>query len=395
MSFYYATATWSATESDYVSRIKAALLAVGWTVYDNINSTHQVMRSPGTNGATNVFTILEIYGNGGGTVAVNACFDWDPSAHVGILKSAGSGFIVTSGTGYIYTNALGAFVCVIDGTFDKMAFVGQPRANVVPNVNDGICATTAGMSIGATSVAVDTNLTGHLYVGQVVAIQNFAHNNSSANKTNRELVTITAIAAGTLSFTATANAYDSGARIASPDLLYPMGTAPGQYNSFSGNYLQCSIQAVGLNQVYGSVTNSIGPSFQLDSGSDADLLAWNASGLPPVATLPILVQNQGSNNSTISPVYGFIFVFQKIAAGVPGIGTKYTDGVNVFVQPKAVQASGNPVLLIGPTGDTPNFGTMTRILPTMVPVSDSIYANPPPPAPPSSAPTNTFNQGFN
>ena len=394
MANYYATATWSATEADYVSRIETALLACGWTVYDNINSTHQVMRSPGTNGATNVFTILEIYGNGGGSVAVNACFDWDPSAHVGILKSAGGGFITVGGTGYIYANALGAFICVIDGTYDKMAFVGQPRANVVPNVNDGICATTAGITAGDTGVAVDTDLTGHLYVGQVVAIQNFAHNNSSSNKTNRELVTITAIAAGTLSFTATANAYDSGARIASPDLLYPMGAVPGQYNTFSGNYLPCSLQAIGLDQAYASITNSIGPGFQLDGGANADLLAWNVSGLPPVATLPILVQDQASNNSTISPVYGFILVFQKIAAGVPGIGTKYTDGVNVFVQPKAVPASGNPVLLIGPTGDAPNFGTMTRILPTMVPVSDSIYAVPPV-TPPTSAPTNGTNQGIN
>ena len=395
---YYATATWAATFADYISRIETALLAVGWTVYDSISSTHAVYRPPNVNGATGVFFMLELVVSGG-VFTINACLDWDPVTHTPISRGQGTAIQDVGGTGYIYSNALGFFFVVIDGLYNHSGWAGQPRCRQVKNQTDGLCVSTAGMSIGATSVTVNANLTGRLYVGQVVAIQNFAHDSTSANKDNRELVTITSVSASTLSFSATTNAYDAGAKIGPPDMLWPLSITPAAFQSYNGRFMNWSTQATGLNQA-GTVTSTSTASIDIvnaSTGIYAGMTAANAAGLPPETFVGGVGESEVSDFSSCLPVPGVLFSYLNFSGGNPASGTKFTDGTNVFVLPKGGSAVGGalPSILVGPTGDTPNFSTQNRILPPLIAVSDSIYTYPSAFSTQDLLPSNGLNQGLN
>lgn len=377
---YYNSSVW-ASGNAYIGLIEAGLTATGWTLVDAISANHHVWKSPVIAGS-NAYFYLDIAWVG--SLGLEVALDYDVSTHSVINASGsatGGGISTPGGQAYFYCNKQAFFLVVMDGLFNKCVWVGQPRTRQLHNETDGVCLSTASMVIGATSVAVDTDLTTRLFVGQKVAIQNFAHNSASANATHTEIVTITALAAGTLSFSATTLAYDSGAKIGPPDMLYPLGGSPDTFQSYSSGCLTLSHEAVGIRS---APLSGIGQSCVLNPGMITTftnvLASLNESygfGVAPESFVPCIISIQTGECGFALPTYGLIMVGIKASGGNPPAGTKYTDGTNVFVQPGASNPTGGPVVLVGPTGDTPDFNTMTRILSPHIPVTDSIYSIPP------------------
>lgn len=379
----------------YIAFHAAALTACGWTLVDN-NGNHNVYRCPDINGAPGVYFFLDLYRNAGfGTVNINAYIDWDTSTHTGITGSTTNNGATPGGDAYIYANKLGLFSTVIDGVYNTTVFAGQPRCSQTPMQSDGLCLSTGAMTIGTTTVNVSANMTGRLRVGQKVAIQNFAHNSASANASHQELVKITAVGASSLSFTATTKAYDSGAKIGPPDMLWPLGSYPGAFQSLNGNNFQCSVQAIDISQTQPSpsaVVNLIGSGVVGQASLSTAALLANQNGLSAISMVPMATQPVSTGYTAMQPIYGVLFAYIYYSGGVPATGAKFTDGTNVFVVAKGGTAPASTFfMLIGPTGDTPDTSTMGVLYTPIPAVSDSIYAVPPT----ASAPPNALNQGLN
>lgn len=395
MTVYYNQATWPATTTGYCANFETALLAAGWTIVDTISTSpyQKVFRCPDINGVTGVYFFLHIRDVGSIGIVVNN--DYDATTHTDIMSSgnvSGGGLSVPGGPGYIYCNSLGMAFCVIDGLYNRFFWFGQPRTRQTYNQSDGLCLSTGTMAVGATSVTVSQNLVGRLYVGQKIAIQNFAHSSASANKNNSEIVTITAVTSTSLSFTATTKAYDNGAKMGPPDMLWPVGPALAcTFGSYNGaGSLSCCMQTQGMEQGAANVQNTVGASagVQFATGNLSAFQKASTLGLAPEAFVPTISSTLGSDIGFANPLFGFLMVGTNIAAGVPAAGTKYTDGTNVYVQPNAANAGGGGAnMLMGPTGDVVNLATQTRILPPQIPVSDTIYTFPPVVGPPASPPT--------
>lgn len=399
MSFYYATPTFGASSASYITTIATALTNQGWTIVDNISSTHQIYRCPDVLGFSGIFFHIEFFFDGS-LLEVNSYQDWDSSSHTGTPSggSAGAGFLTTGGPGYVRANPYSCYFFVNDGAFNKNGLFGLQRSLQVVNYSDGLTLSTAGMLAGATSVTVQDNLVGRLFVGQKIAIMNFAHNSGSANWAHHETVTVTSVSAGSIGFSATANAYDSGAKLGSPDLLLAMGGSGSTFNTFNGNYIQISSAWSSLNMDVGGTIISVGPTGSFDGGTLTGLIKQSQVGFTVPTFMPIITNNQANQEGFFGLPSHLLFATPYYSGGIPATGHQYTDGTNVFTLMLGGTGPGGnqPSLLIGPTGDTPNLSTMTHVLPSFVAVSDTLYAVPPPPAPPSTGfTTNTFDQGFN
>ncbi len=395
MSYYYATPSVAGSEAGYVSAMATALANQGWTLVDNVASNNQVYAAPNLNGISGFTFYIQLKGNGGGSVAVNGMQDYDASAHTAISASAGVNFLAVAGNGYIRANPFSCFFYVHDGTYNKCLWFGLPRTIQQRGASDGITLTTATITAGASSVTVQDNVSAQLYVGQAIAIQNFAHNNSSANKSNRELVFVSSVSSGAITITGTfANNYDSGAKIGPPDLLIGVGGSTNAFPGYNGTVLQISEAWTDLAQIQTSNIFEIGGSWA--TGWAATSQHQNNVGLPPPVWPAFAATSQASWTGQQGVAHHLIFA--SIDSGGPATtGTKWTDGTDVYIQMGATVSSGsNPTPLLGPTGDSPNFGTMSRLSAIQfVPPNDTLYVQPPPVAPMVSEPTNGLNMGLN
>lgn len=389
MANYYASPTLAATAASHFGAIETALLAVGWTVLDTVSSTNKAYKSPViANGVYFVFHMRDV-----GNLGLATMVDYDTSTHTDILPSGnvgGGGFYTYSaGTAYIYANPMG-FTIVNSGA--AHIFAGMARSRQIQGATDGLCLSTGTMAIGATTVNVNANLTGKLFVGQVVAIQNFAHNSASANASHTELVTITAVGASSLSFSATTKAYDSGAKIGPPDLLYLIGGSTNSVQAYNSSMYQLCTQAMdlGQNAITAQSTIDIFAGMQISTSTLATMNNAFTKGLAPAAFVPQTSSQGVADTSQSLPLYGFIFVSVSPSASVPPAGTKYTDGKNVFIQVVSTPPTGSGFLIcVGPTGDAPNFSTMKRISSPDIAVNDTYYS-----AAVGAAPVSAFNQGL-
>lgn len=391
---YYNTGSVAANSAAVIAFMEAGLTATGWTNVDN-PTTHRVWKSPDVNGAAGIYFFIDFFVNAG-TLQIDAYVDYDVTNHTGISGGTGGAVSAFGGTGYVYANKLGLVYAILDGIANPILFFGQPRCRQQPNATDGLCLSTAGMSASATTVAVDRDLSTRLFVGQVVAIQNFAHNSGSANKDNRELVTITGITSTHLSFSATANAYDSGAKIGPPDMLWPLAGNPTGIRSFGSGTITMAKQIFAQDQTSTSTSANVGPLVNqiAGTGTQANASAMNAAGAAAEASNMLVSQPNSSNPAFTLGITGCIGVIPNYSGGAPADGAKFTDGVNVYAAPKGGTDPGGGAMtwLIGPTGDSPDRSTQVPILPLPLGHTDTIYMTAPPTG---SAPTNALNQGFN
>lgn len=388
---YYNSGAVAASNAATIAFMEAGLTATGWTLVDT-PTTHRVWQSPDI--VTGVHFFIDFFVSGG-VLTVDAYVDYDVTNHAGIQKAPGGSVSTFGGTGYVYANALGLVYAILDGISNPVLFFGQPRCRQQVNVTDGLCLSTAGISAAATSVSVDRDLTTRLYVGQVIAIQNFAHNSASANKDNRELVTITSLSAGSIGISATANAYDSGAKIGPPDMLWPLAANPSGIRSFTAGCVSMSAPAMALDQSVNTTVVDVGPFNPLNGNANAQSNAesMNAAGYQVESTNAAVTSHVSAFPIVMLGITGIIMVLPNYSGGAPANGAKLTDGTNVFVIPKGATAAGSGMTFaIGPTGDAPNRSTQLSMLPPPLGVTDTIYMTEPPAG---SAPSNALNQGLN
>ena len=406
MTSYYNSGSSAGTPLAVHDAVATGLLACGWTLaytsgtFSGGGTHYRVYQSPDTLGQTGIFYYL-VFLLTGGTMTLSSCQDFDTGAPAAIGSSASSSGVNYSGatgTFYVFANPQGAFYFCYDVAYlFKVAFwVGQPQSLQIPNLTDGLCLSTATITAGATSVAVDRDVSARLQVGQKVAIYNFAHDNSSANKSHKELLNITSLSAGSIGFTACANNYDTGAKIGAPDLLWSVGGGGtgSSWQSFNGDFIQASAQAFGIDTNTTNsptVTSSIGN--VSGSGVNANLDRSNSLGMPPFCIVPWLSQAAATDGASGGPQPGFLLAYLNFSGGNPPDGTKYTDGTNVYILPRGGTGAGsNKPSWLMRTTDAVNLATQTLINPPFIADHDGPYAIPTPTA---SAPTNTLNQGLN
>ncbi len=406
MTSYYNSGSSAGTPLAVHDAVATGLLACGWTLsftsgtFTGGGTHYRVYQSPDTLGETGIFYYL-VFLLTGGTMTLSSCQDFDSGAVAVIGSSASSSGINYSGatgTFYVFANPQGAFYFCYDVAYlFKVCFwVGQPQSLQIPGVTDGLCLTTAGISAAATSVAVDRDVSARLRVGQVVAIYNFAHSNASANKSHKELLTITSLSAGSIGFNACTNAYDTGAKIGAPDLLWSVGGGGtgATWQNFNGDFAQISSQAFGIDTNTANsptVTSCIGNIS--GSGVNANLDRSNSLGMPAFCITPYLTQAAASDGSSGQPCPGWIFAYINFSGGNPADGTKFTDGTNVYILPRGGTGagSGKPSWLMRTT-DAVNFATQTLIPPPIIQDHDGPYSIP---SATGAAPSNTLNQGLN
>lgn len=218
MSVSYSTGT-AATIDDMHLKLRAAMVAAGWTLIDvisDVTGTRDVVYQSATlePGADNYcYLRLNVTAN---TWSHRVYTDWDTGTNTGSKEAGVNGQSSISLTGSQYWMRVNEFAVALvyksSASYYKM-YGGFLRRGL-PRAKSGITKTTAGYAAGAFTMNVNTDMTSRLKVGQRVVIYNHSHNSAGANFNNSEVLTIQSVAAGSITFvTATTKAYDSGAVI--------------------------------------------------------------------------------------------------------------------------------------------------------------------------------------
>lgn len=385
---------------------------MGWTLLDTVTAgSDLVFRSPDFDGiagnTAGYYSIIRLTVNANG-INIKTYMDWDVTAHVGInaggfAPAANPGCQVYTG-GTLLTTGIRvnqyAFVyfstCNLSGSYTAvpggLMYGGFTKRPEVASLR-GIAKTTTAYAAGVATMSTNVNMLAQWAAGQILYIQNFAHNNASANKQHCEYRTILSVSATSVTFTGnTANAYDSGA-VLSPysALSQAYGSAYNGQVASTGNWSNGGGPIIGANLAGGA------------NGGTISLYGWSNAyttfGNPYVDLIGVGNSIGGDESLASTGILYHIGMLQCSTAELTAGPTNYTDGVNVWrllALPAAVSTPGYCTPVVGPTGVTPSLSTMPNTaLPYIVPDDTTAYqASLPAPAP-GVSPINQFNQGLN
>jgi len=341
------TATGPGATDNFMVALGAALTANGWTVLDTliatVGSRDIVYRSTPLDATALNYCYLRIKQYSVNTFGWNIYTDWDTSTHTGILETGTSGSATTtlSDSSFVYffrINAYSCSVCVkISGTYYK-GYAGFVRRGL-PASKAGMTRSTSAYAIGAGSMAVASDMTGKLKVGQRVMIYNHAGSSASANAPNAEVMTIQTIAVGTLTFTGTTTkAYDIGAVIG--QLAFPGILSNGivSTNTWAGVTVYRPFALDGLRS--GGTSHPATPIQQIlvtEANADpGDIYPEYASGLVGIST------SEASRTGFI----GYMYSWECAASGSQSLEDIMDDGDNTYIV--LALNSTTDVMLLGP-----------------------------------------------
>lgn len=223
--------------------IRAALVAAGWTelFYSPTVGLRYIYSqgselTPGVGNAP-IIGVGELVADS--TIYFWTCADYEPGSHT-MIEVAGNvqdHFAnnaihtgTTSNQWWLRINPFAMFVSnMVDGGNVWNAYDGLLKRGLGA-AKSGVTTTTAAYTAGATVLAVSSDMTAQLQVGQKIHIQNFHHVAASANVGHCEVKTISAIASGSITLSAGLSLnYDAGALVGE----MPLPTACGG-NSTTG-----------------------------------------------------------------------------------------------------------------------------------------------------------------
>lgn len=226
MSYTYQAGLTGGTDArdDLFQKIRAAMLAQGWTQLDVISDTPasrnivfkgvELTPGKGNGPIVRVFTIITTPTR----ISYYGYADWDPITHTGSKESgsASQTYLLTQEAQHAYflrVNPVAVAVCSKIGSGYNKCSWGFFRRHL-PAHKAGVVLTAGASAAGVSTVNVTTDPRAGLQVGQRVLLQNFGHASASANFSNAELREIASMAAGSITFTAPlVKAYDAGALI--------------------------------------------------------------------------------------------------------------------------------------------------------------------------------------
>jgi hypothetical protein len=331
--FLGASTTSGAVNLFFVGLAKA-LVANGWTEHDVISS------SPGSRDVVFKSTPLDV-------TADNSCYlrirqtaltsllwniysDWDQATDTGANEASTGTPISLLDTSFLVAARINPYSVALFFRVSisrAYAYAGYLRRGL-PASKAGFTKTTSAYSAGTVTVSVASSMIGKLKVGQKVMIYNHVHNSTSPNFGNAETAYISAIAAGSITFTSgTTKAYDSGAVIGqSPmpvvtPLAYATGSNEGaQYLAYymsvalDGSRVSATTHtAAGLEQLFSETSNDPGDIY-LDIG--------------------IGFCGISANETNKTGFLGHLYHFECAAAPASGValhGDDINDGSNSFM----------------------------------------------------------------
>lgn len=280
---------------------------------------------------------------------------------------------------------------------DSGLYLGWMQRLDSPSVR-GMAFTSGSLSVGGTLINLASDLTGTIQVGQWLVLLNYGHSSASTNFFSYELVKVSAIApfqvyinssnTGPSPTTSASlqNNYDSGA------LLIPYTAIWGAWSSYQvlnfDNLAQLGtnsgpfIQGNGASSYPSSTATMASPrQFVHGTNQDGSFITGNIYG-------------QDTNSQAIG-IYWHVLGIQYLSSPVIG---NYTDGNNVYYLNEVASISGagvNVSFALGPTGATPNFGTMSRCMtPSIYPNDSSIFVAQAPPVATTTSAVCGLNQGL-
>ena len=329
MAHYLAgTATGPGAAGNFLDQLVAHLITNGWTKLWGVASTNAMMKGAALDTAAGNAPYLWISVSSSTTIVFQPYFDADVAAQVGI---ATTGVVPTlnvqdaSFPFWIRCNAVSVAFAVKAGTIYNKGYAGYLRRGL-PSQMAGMTSSTGAIAAGATNIPTASDMTGKLLVGQKVLLANQGHSNSSANKTNAELVTIQTITGGaTPSITLTAGttkAYDTGALIGTHVHCPVSLVANASGTSFSTQmYAACD----GVGTVPASTALSSGWSVLVEATGNADPsddTGWFGAGVFVADNTPV-----GKSGSLGTLYHALAFATN----GTPAAEDILNDGLNTYL----------------------------------------------------------------
>lgn len=216
------TATGPGATDALFQAIRTQLLANGWVILDTISDTsgsrNIVFQGTAIDATAGNKPIVQITATTTTQLTFAGYYDWDSTAHAGMGQcgSTSATILHTQDASFNYwmrTNPYSLAIATKIGAAYYKNYVGFMRRGLAAT-KSGVTKTTQAYAAGVTSMVVASDMTSSLKAGQYVHIVNYAHSNTSANKTNHERIQISSITSTTITFqTSTTKAYDSGALI--------------------------------------------------------------------------------------------------------------------------------------------------------------------------------------
>jgi hypothetical protein len=395
----FAYGTGAAGAQNVYAAMQTLLTTCGWTLVHSVGTYDNIYQSPNFFTGVNIFCYIELIWDGSLWLSVNPMQDYDSGTFTPINQMTTTPAwraYGAAGTAYMRANQYSILLMdPVNGVSGGGLFRRYDNA-----WTGGATLSTGAISAGGTSVTTATSLVGTVQVGQTLMIQNFAHSNASANKAHAEILTITAVTATSISFSATTNAYDSGAIIGNALSAY----GAGMQAPLGGNgYVIDSASGCVRNAADATYNSSIPSGSMVAAFLGADPTSWTSWTNNTKRWAMIGVSIETANNASGGPVgvahHGYCVVGKQSAG--PSPGTLFTDGVNVYVATgPGTGATGSPYYgwpCMGPTGATPNYATMQECF---TPVGfgsnsdDGVTIIPAIPSP-GASPINQLNQGLN
>lgn len=210
------TAAGAGAGDAFFQAIVAQAVANSWTSHDVISSStgtrDVVLKSSALDATAGIACFIRMAQTSTTNINFTAYSDWDTGTHAGMNAAGPAGYTVqdASFSYVIYADAFALCPCAKISSAWNHNYAGFLRRGLEA-AKSGITKTTSGYSAGATSLAVASDMTGKLLVGQKVWLMNYAHSSASANASRCELVTLTSIGAGTIGVSALGGNYDTGA----------------------------------------------------------------------------------------------------------------------------------------------------------------------------------------
>jgi len=340
------TAVGPGAVDQYLLALRASMVANGWTEIDVISTTSgsrdTVLKSTAIDPTADNVCIVRLSQSSSTALNLRCYTDWDVTLHAGANEAGASTAQSTlqdaSFAYFIRVNEFAiATVAKITGPAYHKGYAGMVRRGL-PASKAGCTKTTTGYAIGVLSMAVASDMTGKLKIGQKVQIYNHSGASGSANFTNSETMTIATIGTSTLTFTAaTTKAYDSGAVIGA----YPFPFCVIYLLNVAALSATSGYQPLGLGGQRTSVTGQTITWIQQMLGTETNMDPGDISGEYGAGVIAGTATYAANTGFT-----GYPYHYECCAAGSQVVEDVMDDGDNLYT---VVSVNGTTdTLLLGP-----------------------------------------------
>lgn len=342
--FFAGTAAGPGAAYDFSRQLVSHLVANGWTVLQTINATtgvgYDVMLQGGAldpiadNRPILRLTITTI------TRMLVRCYaDWDSTAQVGIGETGSSSYSYidvpdSTFAFWIKANAVAAAYVVKNGANYYHGYMGFLRRGLSNN-RSGLTKTTASLAVGANSLPVASDMTGKIKVGQRIHILSNSHNNSSANKLNGEMITVTSITANAIGCSNLTKAYDSGAYVGENPFPCVVGSSSVNQNLIGS---QGYIPWLPDGTPSGNVNNTVAPYITNFAYTTYTTPSYTQDYIPGIQSLHCSTSGKGS-------FLGYPYHYETCGWGVQTTEDIMDDGEFTYI---VVGTGSGACLLLGP-----------------------------------------------